>query len=92
MGVFWAATLVGGVDVVIVRPGAGRARAVQRARQDRPELTQPPTLRSETPGAEPLRETLQRCHQMGEAATRNAGCLAAWDENRRRFLSPGRGN
>ena len=84
--------MLGRLALVIVLAVAGRARAVQRARQDRPELTQPPTLRSETPGAEPLRETLQRCHQMGEAATRNAGCLAAWDENRRRFLSPGRGN
>ncbi len=84
--------MLGRLALVIVLAVAVTATAVQRARQDRPELTQPPTLRSETPGAEPLRETLQRCHQMGEAATRNAGCLAAWDENRRRFLSPGRGN
>ncbi|MDB5411669.1 MAG: hypothetical protein JWR10_4 [Rubritepida sp.] len=51
----------------------------------------PPTT-TETSRPDPLRETLRRCRQLGEAATRDAACLAAWDENRRRFLSPSAGN
>jgi conjugative transfer region protein TrbK len=31
---------------------------------------------------------LQRCQALGEAATRDAGCLALWAETRRRFLTP----
>jgi conjugative transfer region protein TrbK len=31
---------------------------------------------------------LQRCQSLGEAATRDAGCLALWAETRRRFLTP----
>lgn len=38
------------------------------------------------PPADPLRATLRRCQQLGEAAASNADCLAAWTENRDRFL------
>ena len=38
------------------------------------------------PSADPLRATLRRCQQLGEAASSNADCLAAWAENRDRFL------
>jgi len=38
------------------------------------------------PPADPLRATLRRCQQFGEAAASNADCLAAWAENRDRFL------
>lgn len=54
-------------------------------------LVTPPRA-AETPRTNPLRETLRRCQQMGEAATRDPDCLTAWDENRRRFLSPAGGN
>jgi conjugative transfer region protein TrbK len=47
---------------------------------------------AETPRSNPLRETLRRCQQIGEAAARDPECLAAWDKNRRRFLSPAGGN
>ncbi|MBN9670222.1 putative entry exclusion protein TrbK-alt [Roseibium aggregatum] len=38
------------------------------------------------PPADPLRATLRHCQQLGEAAASNADCLAAWAENRDRFL------
>ena len=38
------------------------------------------------PPADPLRATLRRCQQLGEAAASDADCLAAWAENRDRFL------
>lgn len=38
------------------------------------------------PPAAPLRATLRRCQQLGEAAASDADCLAAWTENRDRFL------
>ncbi|WP_121062001.1 putative entry exclusion protein TrbK-alt [Chachezhania antarctica] len=38
------------------------------------------------PSADPLRATLRRCQQRGEAASRDADCLAAWAESRDRFF------
>jgi len=35
---------------------------------------------------DPLRETLRRCQQLGEAAASDTDCLAAWAESRDRFL------
>lgn len=34
----------------------------------------------------PLQEMLERCQLAGQAAGSDPGCLAAWAENRRRFL------
>ncbi len=36
--------------------------------------------------ADPARRELRRCQRLGEGATRDTDCLAAWLENRRRFL------
>ena len=36
--------------------------------------------------ADPLGPMLARCTELGEAATRDAGCRKTWMENRRRFL------
>ncbi|MBB4303151.1 conjugative transfer region protein TrbK [Rhodobium orientis] len=33
-----------------------------------------------------VRRELRRCQRLGEAATRDRDCLAAWSENRQRFL------
>lgn len=69
------------------------AAAIQLARDDQstgPQSSSPGT--AETPRPDPVREMLRHCRQLGEAATRDAACLAAWDENRRRFLSPSVGN
>ncbi|MHB0711055.1 putative entry exclusion protein TrbK-alt, partial [Roseomonas mucosa] len=38
------------------------------------------------PPTDPLRETLRRCQQLGEAAASDTDCLAAWAESRDRFL------
>lgn len=38
------------------------------------------------PPADPLRAALRRCQQLGEAATSDPACLAAWTESRDRFL------
>ena len=35
---------------------------------------------------DPLAAELDRCNTLGEAGERDAGCLAAWVKNRRRFL------
>jgi conjugative transfer region protein TrbK len=40
------------------------------------------------PAADPLRAELTRCELLSEAAERDAACLHAWAENRRRFLTP----
>jgi conjugative transfer region protein TrbK len=36
----------------------------------------------------PDQAELQRCQALGEAATKDAACLALWAETRRRFLTP----
>ena len=38
---------------------------------------------------DPSRRELRRCQRLGEAATRDRDCLAAWSENRQRFLGTG---
>ena len=78
---------------VVIIAVAVTATAIQLARdkQSTGPQASPPTA-SETPRPDPLREPLRRCRQLGEVATRDAACLAAWDENRRRFLSPSAGN
>ena len=78
---------------IVIVAVAVTAAAIQLARDDQSTGTQsslPAT--AETLRPDPVRETLQRCRQLGEAATRDAECLAAWDVNRRRFLSPSAGN
>ncbi|MBZ8134102.1 putative entry exclusion protein TrbK-alt [Afifella sp. IM 167] len=59
------------------------------------ELTREPKPRSDAVSApaatgasndDPARRELRRCQRLGEAAIRDRHCLAAWSENRRRFL------
>lgn len=54
---------------------------------------EPPLYRSvgqaATASPDPLRDELIRCTLLGEAGGRDAACLRAWAENRRRFLAPG---
>lgn len=40
--------------------------------------------------SDPLRAEFARCQGLGEAGAHDAACLAAWAENRRRFLAPDR--
>jgi conjugative transfer region protein TrbK len=63
------------------------AAAIDIARRDEPAASRPaPSFSPETPRADPLRDALLRCQRMGEAAIRDADCLATWAESRRRFL------
>ena len=41
---------------------------------------------SETHPTDPLVAEFTRCQALGQDGARDAGCLAAWAENRRRFL------
>ncbi|TIL65656.1 putative entry exclusion protein TrbK-alt [Mesorhizobium sp.] len=77
---------------VIAIAVAVTAAAIHLARDERSTTAMRSPAAHEAPRADPLRETLRRCQQMGESATRDPQCLAAWDENRRRFLSPAAGN
>ena len=44
-----------------------------------------PALSADT---DPMARELQHCQMIGEAGARDTACLAAWAENRRRFLTP----
>ena len=58
--------------------------AIDMARKDEPSPPRP-ALALQSP-ADPLRKTLRRCQQLGEAAASDTDCLAAWAESRDRFL------
>ena len=60
------------------------ATVIEMTRENDPvQASTAPALR---PPTDPLRATLRRCQQLGEAASSDADCLAAWAENRDRFL------
>jgi conjugative transfer region protein TrbK len=63
------------------------ATAVELSRKDEPPLYRRVAAQIET-GVDPLKTELRRCQQLGEAGTRDAGCLQAWADNRDRFLKP----
>ena len=58
--------------------------AIDMTRKDEPSASRPASALQ--PPADPLRETLRRCQQLGEAAASDTDCLAAWAESRDRFL------
>ena len=60
------------------------ATAIDMARKDEPSAS--PAAPVFQPPTDPLRETLRRCQQLGEAAASDTDCLAAWAESRDRFL------
>ena len=45
----------------------------------------PPAMQSVP--SDPLLAEMRRCQLLGEPGAHDAGCLAAWAENRRRFLA-----
>ncbi|MBA8841282.1 putative entry exclusion protein TrbK-alt [Ochrobactrum sp. RH2CCR150] len=60
------------------------AMVIEMTRDDEPVQTRSaPSLQ---PTADPLRQSLRHCQQLGEAAVNDPGCLATWAENRDRFL------
>ncbi len=60
------------------------AAAIEMTREEKPGV--PVTVEVSTAPADPMREALVRCRFMGEAATRDPGCLKTWADNRARFL------
>ena len=68
------------------------AAVLDMARKDAPTADRPAsTIGADTPRAAQLRDTIVRCQALGETATRDADCLDAWAENRRRFLGQDEG-
>ncbi|MFG1244398.1 putative entry exclusion protein TrbK-alt [Xanthobacter versatilis] len=63
------------------------ATAIEMTRKGE-EAAVPALVRPGMAGPDPLREELHRCALLGEAGGRDPGCLAAWAQNRARFLSP----
>tara|TARA_R110000851_G_scaffold97343_7_gene210993 strand:- start:789 stop:1076 length:288 start_codon:yes stop_codon:yes gene_type:complete len=62
------------------------ATMIEMARDEAPvPASTAPALQ---PPVDPLRATLRRCQQLGEAAASDGDCLAAWAESRDRFLRP----
>lgn len=60
------------------------ATVIEMTRKDDPApASTAPALQ---PPTDPLRATLRRCQQLGETATSDPACLAAWAETRDRFL------
>lgn len=60
------------------------ATVIEMTREDDPVPVS--TAPSIQPPTDPLRITLRRCQQLGEAAASDADCLAAWAQSRDRFL------
>jgi len=60
------------------------ATVIEMPREDEPAQSR--TAPSLEPSADPLRQSLRRCQQLGEAAVNDPGCLATWAENRYRFF------
>ncbi|WP_265519262.1 putative entry exclusion protein TrbK-alt [Nitratireductor luteus] len=60
------------------------ATVIEMTRKEEPARVG--TVPALQPSADPLRPSLRRCQQLGEAAVSDPGCLATWAESRDRFL------
>lgn len=81
------------IAVIVILAIAMTARAIHLVLDDGPGAAAPsPTIGAESHRTDPLRDTLRRCQELGEAATRDDECLSGWAENRRRFLGQPEGN
>lgn len=56
------------------------------ALRDEPTTVAPPPARAIDAPKDPLMDKLRDCQLAGQAAGSDPSCLAAWAENRRRFL------
>ncbi|MCV0368952.1 putative entry exclusion protein TrbK-alt [Filomicrobium sp.] len=64
------------------------ATAIEMSRDEEPAESWASARPATTP-SDPLQRELIRCQALGEAGARDAACLQAWAESRRRFLAPG---
>ena len=60
------------------------ATVIKLTRDDEPAQNR--AVPSLQPSADPLRQSLRHCQQLGAAAVNDPDCLATWAENRDRFL------
>ena len=65
--------------------GVALAMGLLALREEPKPSSQPPTLSTDLP-IDPLQAKLRSCQLAGQAAGSDPGCLAAWAENRQRFL------
>lgn len=70
--------------------GVAIAMAALALREPPRHVALPPSAIETAASADPLQARLARCQQAGEAAGSDPDCLAAWADNRRRFLGLGR--
>lgn len=64
------------------------AALLDRTRQDSARVPEVSVAAPVIADPDPLARELERCQRIGEAGASDAACLAAWAENRRRFLDP----
>lgn len=77
---------LGRLAAVIIVAVAGTAAAIFVARDGGPLSSIATPLAAPVPPVDSLHATLLHCAELGEAAVHDSDCLAAWAENRRRFL------
>lgn len=65
--------------------GVALAMGLLALREEPKPASSPLTLSTDLP-TDPLQAKLRSCQLAGQAAGSDPGCLAAWAENRRRFL------
>lgn len=72
--------------VVIIVAVAGTAAAIYVARDNGLAASLTAPTAPPIPPLDSLHATLLHCAELGEPAIHDSDCLAAWAENRRRFL------
>lgn len=65
------------------------ATVIEIGRDDEVEPASSSSSPPQAQVSDPLESELLRCQRLGEAGPRDASCLRAWAESRRRFLAPG---
>lgn len=72
------------IGAIVFVAFAMTATVIELTREDEP--ARPAPAPAFAPSVDPLRAEQRRCQQLGEAAVRDAECLAVWAETRDRFL------
>jgi len=72
------------IGAIVFVAFAMTATVIELTREEEPvQSAPPPTL---APSVDSFRAEQRRCQKLGEAAVRDAECLAVWAETRDRFL------